>query len=103
MRVTCFSSFTFGYLDRARVLFSSLKRFHPDWDLVALMQSGRIPMAPIVVDSPLAIRATEVFLEHAASLENGRSVRRALRSPLLQFTETGEQSRRIAEMELCLK
>ncbi|NMJ42108.1 MBL fold metallo-hydrolase [Roseomonas sp. JC162] len=69
------------------------------WDLVTLMQSGRIPKAPIVVDSPLAIRATEVFLEHAASLENGRSVRRALRSPLLQFTESGEQSRRIAEME----
>ncbi len=69
------------------------------WDLVTLMQSGRIPMAPIMVDSPLAIRATEVFLDHAAALEDGRSVKRALRSPLLQFTETGEQSRRIAEVE----
>ena len=37
MKVTCFSSFTFAYLDRARVLFASLRRFHPDWDLVALM------------------------------------------------------------------
>lgn len=69
------------------------------WDLVTLMQSGRIPMAPIMVDSPLAIRATQVFLEHAAELEDGRSVRRALRSPLLNYTETGEQSRRIAEVE----
>ena len=69
------------------------------WDLVTLMQAGRIPQAPIFVDSPLAIRATEVFLEHAGELENGRSVKRALRSPLLHFTESGEQSRHIAQME----
>jgi metallo-beta-lactamase family protein len=69
------------------------------WDLVSLMQAGRIPQAPIFVDSPLAIRATEVFLEHAAELEDGRSVKRALRSPLLHFTESGEQSRHIAQME----
>jgi len=69
------------------------------WDLVALMQAGRIPQAPIFVDSPLAIRATEVFLEHAAALEDGRAVKRALRSPLLNFTETGEASRRIASVE----
>ena len=37
MKVTCFSSFTFSYLNRARVLFASLRRFHPDWDLVALI------------------------------------------------------------------
>jgi metallo-beta-lactamase family protein len=69
------------------------------WDLVTLMQAGRIPQAPIFVDSPLAIRATEVFLDHAAELENGRAVKRALRSPLLHFTESGDQSRRIAEVE----
>jgi hypothetical protein len=37
MRVTCFSSFTFSYLNRARVLFQTLRRFHPGWDLVALI------------------------------------------------------------------
>ncbi|UTP39141.1 hypothetical protein M9M90_18255 [Phenylobacterium sp. LH3H17] len=37
MRVTCYSSFTFSYLNRARVLYSTLRRFHPDWDLVALV------------------------------------------------------------------
>ncbi len=37
MRVLCFSSFTYAYLDRARVLFASLRRFHPDWELVALI------------------------------------------------------------------
>ena len=37
MRVLCFSSFTFSYLNRARVLFASLRRFHPEWELVALI------------------------------------------------------------------
>jgi hypothetical protein len=37
MKVLCFSSFTFSYLNRARVLFASLRRFHPDWELVALI------------------------------------------------------------------
>ncbi len=37
MKVTCFSSFTFSYLNRARVLFQTLRRHHPDWRLVALM------------------------------------------------------------------
>lgn len=69
------------------------------WDLVTLMQSGRIPQAPIFVDSPLAIRATEIFLDHAAELDHGTEVRRALRSPLLHQTETGEQSRQIATVE----
>ncbi|HEY5425061.1 MAG TPA: hypothetical protein VIJ77_00780 [Candidatus Tumulicola sp.] len=37
MRVLCFSSFTFAYLDRARVLFRSLRRYQPHWELVALI------------------------------------------------------------------
>ncbi len=37
MKVQVYSSFTFSYLNRARVLFQTLRRFHPDWDLVALM------------------------------------------------------------------
>jgi hypothetical protein len=37
MKVLCFSSFTFAYLNRARVLYRTLRRFHPDWELVALI------------------------------------------------------------------
>lgn len=37
MKVLVYSSFTFSYLNRARVLFHSLRRFHPDWELVALI------------------------------------------------------------------
>lgn len=35
--VVCFTSFTFGYLGRARVLAESVKRFNPDWRFVALI------------------------------------------------------------------
>ena len=38
-------------------------------DLVDLMERGEIPAAPIFLDSPLAIRATEVFRQHAGSLD----------------------------------
>lgn len=37
MKVLVYSSFTFSYLNRARVLYSTLRRFHPDWELVALI------------------------------------------------------------------
>ena len=37
MKVLCYSSFTFSYLNRARVLFQTLRRFHPDWELIALI------------------------------------------------------------------
>lgn len=42
MRVLCFSSFSFSYINRARVLYQSLRRHHPDWHLVALM-TDRVP------------------------------------------------------------
>jgi len=42
MKVVAFSSFTFAYLDRARVLFQTLRKHHPDWDLVALI-TDRLP------------------------------------------------------------
>jgi hypothetical protein len=37
VKVLCFSSFSFAYLNRARVLFASLRKFQPDWELVALI------------------------------------------------------------------
>lgn len=36
-KVAVYTSFTFSYLAKARVLAKSLKRFHPDWDFFALM------------------------------------------------------------------
>ena len=43
MNVLCWTSFTFSYLDRARVLFTSLRRHHPDWRLTALISDEPPP------------------------------------------------------------
>ncbi|WP_315707359.1 MULTISPECIES: MBL fold metallo-hydrolase [unclassified Bradyrhizobium] len=67
-------------------------------DLVALMDSGAIAPAPIFLDSPLAIRATEVFRQHAASLDSSIDVSRLLSSPHLRFTETVDESKAIAKL-----
>lgn len=37
MRVAVYSSFTFSYLAKARVLAESLKKFHPNWDFYGLI------------------------------------------------------------------
>ena len=65
-------------------------------DLVDLMQGGEIPPASIFLDSPLAIRATEVFRQHSGSLESDVDVGRLLSSPYLRCTETVEESKAIA-------
>lgn len=36
-RILCYTSFTYAYLSRARTLFESVKKYHPDWHLVALV------------------------------------------------------------------
>jgi metallo-beta-lactamase family protein len=67
-------------------------------DLIALMERGRVPTAPIFLDSPLAIRATEVFRRHASSIDPDIDVRRLLGSPHLRFTETVDESKAIAKL-----
>jgi metallo-beta-lactamase family protein len=67
-------------------------------DLVDLMDRGDVPTAPIFLDSPLAIRATEVFRKHASSLDQDIDVNRLLSSPHLRFTETVDESKSIAKL-----
>jgi metallo-beta-lactamase family protein len=67
-------------------------------DLVDLMEHGEIPTAPIFLDSPLAIHATEVFRKHAASLDGNIDVNRLFNSPHLRFTETVDESKSIAKL-----
>lgn len=67
-------------------------------DLVDLMERNEIPAAPIFLDSPLAIRATEIFRKYASSLDPAVDVRRLLNSPLLRFTETVDESKAIAKL-----
>lgn len=66
-------------------------------DLVDLMERGEVPTAPIFLDSPLAIRATEVFRQHASSFNTELDVDRLLRSPHLQATESIVESKAIAK------
>ena len=67
-------------------------------DLVDLMNHGEIPTAPIFLDSPLAIHATEVFRSHAASLDPAIDIDRLFNSPNLRFTETVDESKAIAKL-----
>jgi metallo-beta-lactamase family protein len=67
-------------------------------DLVDLMDKGEIPAAPIFLDSPLAIHATNVFRKHAASFNADIDVNRLLGSPHLRCTETVDESKAIAKL-----
>ena len=65
-------------------------------DLVMLMQQGAVPRTNIFLDSPLARRATEIFIRHAPELENGDELARAFASPLIRTTASVEESKAIA-------
>lgn len=62
-------------------------------DLIALMDDGSLPRLPIMIDSPLASRATEVFKAQAGELANAAAFIRALNAPNVRFTESAEQSK----------
>jgi metallo-beta-lactamase family protein len=61
-------------------------------DLAQLMDEGALPEIPIYVDSPLATKATRVFLRHHRELEGGAALNAAIRSRRLRFTQSVEQS-----------
>ncbi len=65
-----------------------------------LMESGKIPRLPVYCDSPMAIRAVEVFLKHAeeCSDETCRLIRQygsPLQWPGFHFALTPEESKQI--------
>lgn len=61
-------------------------------DLTQLMAEGELPPIPIHVDSPLALKATQVFARHRRELQGGKRFREGLASQQLHFTQTVEQS-----------
>lgn len=62
-------------------------------DLLQVMEDGSAPKGPIFLDSPLAVKATEVFLEHGWD-DSGENPFSALRGGgLLHTTETVDESR----------
>jgi metallo-beta-lactamase family protein len=65
-------------------------------DLVALMEGGKVPKAPIFIDSPLALKASEVFKRYAKMVPNGDELYHAFNSKLIRNTESVEESKQIA-------
>ncbi|MDX5593293.1 MBL fold metallo-hydrolase [Pseudovibrio sp. SPO723] len=67
-------------------------------DLVWLMDNGKVPQAPIIIDSPLATRASAIFHDHSNELEHGDVIHRAMTAHHVRFTETVEQSKALDHM-----
>ncbi len=65
-------------------------------DLTALIQTGTIPEVPVFLDSPLAIRATDVFTEHLEDLEDVPADGNPFQRKNIHFTATVEESKAIA-------
>jgi len=65
-------------------------------DLSHLLRNGDIPRLPVFVDSPLAIRVTSVFSEHASDLEDMKGQKAPFHHSSFHFTETTEESKSIA-------
>jgi metallo-beta-lactamase family protein len=62
-------------------------------DLVNLMARGKLPKAAIYLDSPLAIRATEVFERHLTALDDvDEHAGSPFRAPNVHFVQSVEQS-----------
>jgi metallo-beta-lactamase family protein len=64
-------------------------------DLSVLLDRGEIPKVTVFLDSPLAIKATRVFAQHAGNLEDTASVPDLFRRPNFRFTESVEESKMI--------
>lgn len=66
-------------------------------DLLSVMESTEAPPGPIFLDSPLAIRASEVFLRHGGG--RGGRYERLRESAWLQFTESPRESRALERIK----
>ncbi len=61
-------------------------------DLAIAFDRKRLREVPVFIDSPLAIRATQVFAKHAASLVGAEGVKDPFNRPNVRFTETVQES-----------
>jgi metallo-beta-lactamase family protein len=72
--------------------------------LKELMQSGQLPQIPVFCDSPMAIKAVEIFMKHKEEYsEDTRQLVVQYGSPIdwpgFNFASTAEQSKRINEVK----
>lgn len=94
--VHAFTSFTYSYLNRARVLASSIRRQHPDWVIWAIV-TDKLPSGLLLPDAFAAfdkvVTAEELFgdgsaqwlfthdIVEACTAVKGRALQRILREP----------------------
>ncbi len=66
-------------------------------ELTSMLKNKQIPKVPIFLDSPLAIQATKIYEEYAGYLNKAWAEGESgfLRSPLVRFTLTTEESKSI--------
>ncbi len=67
-------------------------------DIVHLFETGELPPCPVIIDSPLANRASQIFRSYARTLDNGDLLLRAFASQHVRFTESVEQSMALDQM-----
>lgn len=68
-------------------------------DIGVLLAERRIPKTPVYLDSPLANNATQVFIRHAAALEDIDLDEAALfRDPSFHFVESVEESKALNQI-----
>lgn len=67
-------------------------------DLLTVMEANEAPPGPIFLDSPLAIQASETFLELGRDGSGANPFARLQESGFLRYTETASESRAIERM-----
>jgi len=67
--------------------------------LSALIRAGEIPQVPIFIDSPLAIKVTQIFAQHQADLEDVGGKGDFFDAPWFRFTESVEESKAINKVK----
>jgi metallo-beta-lactamase family protein len=69
------------------------------YDLALLFNDKKLPKTQVFLDSPLAIKATQVFTEHLGDLGNAKGIKgNPFDHPNFHFTETVDESKRIARV-----
>ncbi|WP_068403395.1 MBL fold metallo-hydrolase RNA specificity domain-containing protein [Kribbia dieselivorans] len=72
-------------IDRTEVILYALSQ---------MMREGRIPVVPVIVDGPMALKALEVYTDTSLDeLRDGVSVTDFARLPTLEITRTSNQSK----------
>ena len=68
------------------------------FDIAVLMAEKKVPPVPVFLDSPLAVRATEVFEAHADALIDVRRAKGLFRQRNFTFVTDPDQSRKLADV-----